>query len=474
MSKFFDRAYSVSPVWLQQLAVASYGVWWYRKRFGADFHRLAKEFKSRDRWAAHQFEQYQSAQLTRLIHAASQSPYYRSIFRERAISATMPPGEFLRTMPPLAKEILRTRARDLLTVRELPKDAIVFRSSGTTGTPTEIFYTPEFHALEVAVPAARNLGWAGIGHRDRRVMLGVRKVCNFDQRRPPFWRFSPAENLAYASVYHLSPKFLPDYMAFFRRFKPTTVMGYPSALYTLAQYALAYNDMPAPAKGVFTTSETVTPSIRQAVEKAWSCRIYDRYGAVEGCMFASQCEFGQYHVSPEVGIVEIVDAHGNPAPPGVPGEVLCTGLQNMLQPLIRYRIGDVAAWSVHQTCPCGREMPILEGIDGRIEDMCETPDGRQILRFDTIFKGVENLKQAQVVQESRTMFVINVVPADGFGDRDIGKIRENMTLHVGEVEVRIAAVPEIPRTASGKFRAVICKLRPEDRMVASMPADRVS
>ena len=90
-------------------------------------------------------------------------------------------------------------AKDLLTGAPT-SDTQVFKSSGTTGTPTEIYYSREFHAVETASIEARNLNWAGVSYRDRRVMFGARKVCRFDQRRPPFWRFSPAENLAYASV----------------------------------------------------------------------------------------------------------------------------------------------------------------------------------------------------------------------------------------------------------------------------------
>ena len=58
-------------------------------------------------------------------------------------------------------------------------------------------------------------------------MFGVRKVCAFEQRHPPFWRKSPAENLAYCSIYHLSSAYLPDYLAFLRDYRPEIVMGYP-------------------------------------------------------------------------------------------------------------------------------------------------------------------------------------------------------------------------------------------------------
>ena len=463
MAGLAERIYFASPVWAQQAMVAAYGWWWYRRRFGPHFHRLVAEFKARDGWTSEQIRAYQEKQLGCVLAAAWHSPYYHQIFAEAGVTPHQPPLEVLQKLPFLSKETLRTRAKDLLTQSPLPKGTIVFKSSGTTGTPTEIYYTPEFHALELAVPAVRNLGWAGINYRDRRVMFGVRKVCHFDQAKPPFWRFSPAEDMAYASIYHLSPRFLPYYLEFLRSYRPAVIMGYPSALHTIARYALDNNDLPAPAKAVFTTSETVTDQIRESVETAWRCRVWDRYGAVEMCVFASQCEFGRYHVSPEVGIIEIVDRAGHPVPPGVMGEVICTGLQNTLQPLIRYRIGDVARWSIEQNCLCGHQMPILEAVEGRFEDICYTPDGREMLRFDTVFKGVEHIREAQVVQEKLDCFTVYVVPGEGFDAHDVERIRSNMRLHVGNVRTDVKPVETILRTASGKFRAVICNLPPEQK-----------
>jgi phenylacetate-CoA ligase len=270
--------------------------------------------------------------------------------------------------------------------------------------------------------------------------------------------------MAYASIYHLSPQFLPEYLKFLRQYRPAMIMGYPSALYTIARYALDHDDLPAAAQAVFTTSETVTDTYRGMIEAAWQCRIYDRYAAVEGCMFASQCEYGRYHVSPEAGIIEILDAQGAPCPAGVLGEVVCTGLGNTLQPLIRYRIGDVARWAVDQTCSCGRQMPVIEAVEGRVEDLCYTLDGREMLRFDTVFKGVVNILEAQVIQKRIDLFIIKVVPTQQFNARDIETLKHNFSLHAGEMPVVVQVVDEIPRSQSGKFRAVICELSKDEKL----------
>lgn len=463
MAGLQEKIYFYSPIWAQQIYVGIWGWWWHRQRYGGLFSRFVKEFEQRESWSSAEWTNYQESQLTQVLAAAWQAPYYRQVFEEAGITPETPCFEALARLPVLSKEILRHRSRELLTQRSLPKGASIQRSSGTTGTPTEIYYSPNFLQLFIAWLEVRSRRWAGLTFRDRRIMFGVRKVCSFGQAKPPFWRFSPAENMAYMSIYHLSPTFMPAYLNFLQEYQPRLIMGYPSAIYTLARFALENGKLPPPARAVITTSETVTPQCRETIESAWQCRLYDSYGATECCFYASECEQGRMHLSPDVGILEILDPKGKPCPPGVVGQAICTGLHNRLHPLIRYNIGDAVAWSPETSCPCGRQMPILQAVEGRIEDMCFTLDGRAMLRFDTVFKGITAIEEAQVIQERLDHFVIKVVPTSNFSTVDEEKIRENMWLHVGWVKVEIIPVPHIARTEGNKFRAVISNLPIEDR-----------
>ena len=462
MSTLTQSLYLRSPLGLQRLLVSVYGWWWYHRRFDSRFRRFVDELTAREHWTAEQFHAFQEERLNRLLERARNSSYYGELFQRYGVNRSLTPFEALSKMPLLTKEVLRTAPRKLLTGRP-PFGTITQKSSGTTGTPTEIYYTPEFHSWESALTEVRCYHWAGVTYRNRRVMFGARKVCAFERDSAPFWHFSPTEKLAYASIFHLSDKFLPSYIEFLRDYVPDLISGYPSALATVARYSLEKNLPLPPAKAIFTCSETLLTTARNTMEQAWQCRVFDRYGGVEGCLFVSQCEFGRYHVSPEAGIIEIVDSDGQQVKPGTPGQVVCTGLQNLLQPLIWYKIGDLARWSVNQDCFCGREMPIIEGIDGRVEDLCYTQDGRQILRFDGVFKGGLHIREAQVVQESLTRFTVYVVPAAGFTQQDIDAIQSNMHLHVGKVQIDIKCVDVIQRSASGKFRAVVCKLSQEEK-----------
>ena len=464
MSSLFESLYWKSPIWLQQVAVALWGVGWYRRRFSPAFHRWVRELREHNAWTAEQFRSYQETRLASIFEAAWSSRYYPEVFTAAGIGRGMDPWKAIAAAPLLSKETLRTRGDELLTRARLPRGTRPFTTSGSTGTPAHIYYTPEFHPLDSALRETRCYSAAGVTYRDRRFMCGGRKICRFDQDRPPFWRFSPMENMAYASAYHLSPRFLPDYVAFLRRYRPAIVSGYPSALGSIARYALERGVLPAPARMIFTCAETVLPRDREAMEAAWQCRVFDCYGATELCVFINQCQFGRYHASPDVGIVEILDRRGQPCPPGVIGELVCTGLQNWLQPLIRYRTGDAAAWAHDQHCDCGRQMPIVEAIEGRMDDLLYTSDGRQVGRVDHIFKGIRNLKEAQVVQQRLDRIQIYVVPAAGYSEEDSRTIRDNMRLHLGDVDVRVEAVEAIARTPAGKFRAVLCQLSAEERL----------
>src|SRR5262249_39797356 len=138
---------------------------------------------------------------------------------------------------------------------------------------------------------------------------------------------------------------------------------------------------------VLTSSEKLSPEMRMTIEKAFKAPVYDGYSGVEACCLASECEHHRLHVSPAVGIVELLNADGSPSKVGETGEIVATGLLNFAQPLIRYRTGDLATWS-DETCPCGRQMPILKEIFGRQEDVVVLRDGRRSASFYKVFQGL--------------------------------------------------------------------------------------
>jgi phenylacetate-CoA ligase len=125
--------------------------------------------------------------------------------------------------------------------------------------------------------------------------------------------------------------------------------------------------------------------MRRIFKEVYQCKTYDSYSGLEACGLISECEHGKLHISPDVGIIELLKEDGNYAQPGETGEAVCTGFLNYDQPLIRYRIGDLIKLSNNQQCECGRHMPVVDEIIGRVEDTVLAKDGREMVRFHGIF-----------------------------------------------------------------------------------------
>lgn len=113
---------------------------------------------------------------------------------------------------------------------------------------------------------------------------------------------------------------------------------------------------------------------------------------------------------------------------------------------------------VSEACKCRRTLPLMGAVEGRISDVLYTRDGRRIGRLSPVFKGDLAIREAQIVQETLDCVRVKVVPTSHFASRHERVIVERLKERMGEVEVLIERVSEIPRGAGGKFRAVICKL----------------
>ena len=146
--------------------------------------------------------------------------------------------------------------------------------------------------------------------------------------------------------------------------------------------------------------------MKDTIEKVFRCKVFDAWSGIESCGLISECEKGSLHISPDIGIVEIINTKGKECVDGEMGEIICTGFLNYEQPLIRYRIGDYAVKS-DKTCNCGRAFPTIEEIVGRKEDLIFTPDGRELVRILAVFTGISEIKQGQIIQQKLDKFSYN-------------------------------------------------------------------
>jgi len=431
-----------------------------RQRYGLEYQQSLIELAKHDKWSAEYFAEYQREQVVKIIrHAATKVPYYRNIFTELNIQPdSITQLKHLPRLPILEKEVVRSNPKSLVDETLKIKDLFLFHTSGTTGTPLDIYGNVWSESTANACAELRWYAAAGMTRRhDCSATICGHLVVDPEQTKPPFWVYNKHWNQLYMSSYHLSEKNLGYYVDELRRFQPTFIEGYPSSVYAIAKYMVDNKLEPVSLKACFTTSETLYNYHRDVIKRAFECRTYDQYGSAELVVFAAECSAGSMHLSPEIGIVEVVDDNNQPVAPGQMGQLICTSLINYVQPLIRYRIGDTGTLDT-DLCSCGSPLPVLASLEGRTDDILITHDGLKIGRLDPMFKGVKGIIEAQIVQDDYDKFRVRLVPGNQYTKKDEDMIINNLIHRVGKVEIKIERVESIDRTSSGKFRAVICNL----------------
>ena len=307
----------------------------------------------------------------------------------------------------------------------------------------------------------RRRHWYGVSRHDRWAILGGKLVAPVKRRRPPFWVWNGALNQLYMSSYHLAPDLIHLYLDALRRYGIKYLWGYTSSLYALAQEVIQSGRGDLQMQVVITNAEPIFNYQRRAIAEAFQCPVRETYGMAEAVTAASECEAGRLHLWPEAGIAEVL-AGNNSVGRGASGDLVCTGLLNVDMPLIRYRVGDRGAFPFgEELCQCGRTLPLMASVDGRIDDLVFTADGRVVgQQLDTLFESYMHIREGQIIQEKLDQFRIRYVPGSRFTDEMGQAMVARLRARIGPVKVILDPVPEIPRGASGKFRVVICNLRP--------------
>ena len=228
--------------------------------------------------------------------------------------------------------------------------------------------------------------------------------------------------------------------------KPKGIKGYVSWLSLLAEeLKMRPEAVRFQPEYLITSSEKLVPEARLTLKQGFGVEPFENYSSRE-FMIASECEeHNGLHIAAENLIVETVK-DGKPVQPGEWGEILITDLTRYGMPLIRYAIGDIGVLS-DRVCPCGRGLPMLEEVVGRVSDIIKTPDGKYLAApaIAHIFKDLP-VKKFRVIQETDEELLIKVVKSDGF----LPSHEEHIQKAFSGIRSRIDYVADIPVPASGK------------------------
>ncbi len=126
-------------------------------------------------------------------------------------------------------------------------------------------------------------------------------------------------------------------------------------------------------KSVLLSTDYVPETLIHELTDKHGCRVFTHYGMTEmGYGGGVECgALNGYHMREAELLFEIVKPEtGEPLPDGQWGEVVFTTLNRTAMPLIRYRTGDIAAFS-EEPCPCGTFLKTMKRVSGRLNNRVE-------------------------------------------------------------------------------------------------------
>ena len=405
-------------------------------------------------WSSEQTRQFQWQALQRLLeHTFRTVPYYRKKYAAMGIefSDIRTISDFAK-LPPLSRAEVNSH-RDELCSEITTSKLIHHATGGSSGVPTRFVITMDSYDWRCAA-SDRAYSWSG--HR-----LGQRTLYLWGAPLGNISRLKSTKVAAHRMLRRelFVPTFIQTPELWHRtlkralQFRPRFIVGYVSSIEQFASFLISEKLTLQGIQAVISAAEPVHEKTRQLVMQAFVAPLYNAYGSREFMSIAAECDQHRgLHINAENILVE-TELAGSEGP----SELLVTDLHNFGMPFIRYRIGDVGAID-DSMCSCGRGLPLISSVEGRVLEVLRTPSGRIVPGefFPHLFKDFREIREFQVQQISLDEITVYVVLNGQILDSSQKLIQQEIARVFGtEVRVAVTPVAAIPQLPSGKRRVTV-------------------
>ena len=435
------------------------------RRAAANVLALLYQLEQSQWWPPERLLEHQFLQLGELTrHAFETVPFYRQRLETAGIGAAgeLTPETWSR-LPILTRKEVQ-RSFDGLLSRRYPKahgKTYEVTTSGSTGMPVKVLKT-DLAQLFWHASTVREHRWQrrDFGETFAAIRITEDPAPYPDGKRDKAWGPSsaglyvtgPGVTLEISTKVHQQAEWL-------ERQAPGYLLTFPSNLRALAECCGERSISFPSLRQASTMGEVLPPEAREACRAAWQLAVADTYSAQEIGYLALQCpDCESLHVQAESVLLEVVDERGRPCGPGEVGLVVVTALHNFALPLLRYAIGDYA--EVGGPCSCGRGLPVLRRVLGRVRNMLRLPNGEtQFPTFQRALRAVASFSQAQVVQRQLDELEVRLVTTSSLTEAEEDRLKELLRERFGyPFRIAVSYHDEIPRSASGKFEDFLSEL----------------
>lgn len=440
-----SRLIKKQPTFIKQVY---YNIVPFRYRYGKAFGETIDFLKEVDKWGYSLTREYQLDKLREVLkYCQLNVPYYGKLFAEHEFNPNIQGFKDLRKLPYLTKDIVNDNLESLVSQTSRPP-FIKFKTSGSTGRRFEFLGDDSMYKVEAAYITRSFNSHGSDLYNDWSVWIR---------------RYSPAAGdklikvdyelkRIYMSAFHLNDETIAEYVEAINHSKAKILVSYPSTAYWLSCLLEKHNLKLPHVTAIHGASEKCLNTWGSKINEVFGVPLKMHYGQIEKVAFAYQSSVGQnYHESLTYSFMEL----------GENNVVVGTSFINNTMPFIRYITNDII--TPVDVPDLGYSSPITIGeIDGRVDDMLvsETDCRIPAVNFYTVMYNFETVKMFKFHQKENKDVTLFIVPMDHMEDNVIEKIKSSVLQRIGNLNLAISVVKEIPRDpSSGKMRCVVTEIK---------------
>jgi len=398
----------------------------------------------------------------------SNIPYYKNLnidfdsFKEDTIF------ENIKSVPFLTKKELKEEYDNLYIINSKLKRVYPNTSGGSTGEPTKFMQDNVYRDWSGATKLLYN-EWAGRKIGEPLIQLWGSERDVLGQNESAMYKVANwIRKIKLLNSFRMTQADMGKYIEEINLYKPKMILAYVQSIYELAKF-VSDNDLKVYSPlSIMTSAGILYPKYEEIIKDIFQCPVYNRYGSREVGDIACDCDKHEgLHLNIFNHYIEIIDKEGKNCGSGKMGEVVVTTLKNYTMPLIRFKIGDMAVFS-NKKCSCGRGLPMIDKIVGRVTDVFRTREGRIVpgeyfIHFIGVVLNRGIIKKFQVIQEKEDYIIVKLVLDNKElfvkNKKDFNEITNKIKLVMGNsTKVKYILVEDILPTKSGKYRYTISKV----------------
>jgi len=385
-------------------------------------------------------------------HAYRHVPFYRMLYDSAGVSPSdILNAENVTKLPIVSREKLQnTPLKERTAVNVDLNSCMAYATSGTTGSVLTVMEDPYSVAYRDAL-SLRFLWAYGVRPHTKVCRVYSRKARLAD--RKGLWaRFrARSAKLAFGSPF--DDTVIMKHIEVLSRWKPEVLVASTMHCRALARLT-EESGKSISFKVVVTSGEILDDSTRKLISNNLDAEVFDHYGIEEVGSIAWECPtHSGYHINSECSILEFLH-NGEPVAVGESGDVHITSFHKVATPIIRYSVGDIAIASDDE-CSCGRRLPMIKSIEGRVVDSIVTEEGHRISPGPAILilsntYGVDQFKVIQREDHSIELLVTTREEADAV----LRDAEQRCQMLFGNLPVSVRVVERIENPKGAKSRMI--------------------